>query len=74
MYYYDIDDTDDKWKFYTEKINPLLVWFYKLKKQKIHNNICNACGVEFRFRKKRLERMPGQCSECDPDKFVFKEN
>ena len=34
MYYYDIDDNDNTWKFYAEKINPLLVWFYKLKKKK----------------------------------------
>ena len=34
MYYYDIDDDDNTWKFYAEKINPLLVWFYKLKKRK----------------------------------------
>ena len=25
MYYYDIDDDDNTWKFYAEKINPLLV-------------------------------------------------
>ena len=34
MYYYDIDDYDNTWKFFSEKINPHLVWFYKLKKQK----------------------------------------
>ena len=51
VYYYDIDDNDNAWKFYTEKINPLLVWYYKLKKQKVYNNICDSCGNEWSFRK-----------------------
>ena len=67
MYYYDIDDTDNTWKFFSEKINPLLVWFYKLKKSKVHNNICENCLKEFRFYKKRFEKMPDFCLECDPD-------
>ena len=53
MYYYDIDDNDNTWKFYTEKINPMLVWYYKLKKQKLYNNICDICNNE--------------CFECNPE-------
>ena len=52
MYFYDINE-DNEWKFYTKRINPLLVWFYKLQKQKLCNDICMICGNEFKFYKKR---------------------
>ena len=67
MYYYDIDDNDNTWKFYTEKINPMLVWYYKLKKQKLYNNICDICDNEWRFYKKRFEKMPNECFEYNPE-------
>ena len=65
MYYYDIDDNDNTWKFYTEKINPMLVWYYKLKKQKLYNNICDVCGNEFRFYKGIFDKTPDICFECE---------
>ena len=65
MYYYDIDDDDNTWKFYAEKINPLLVWFYKLKKKKIYNNICDICSNEFRFYKGIFDKTPDICFECE---------
>ena len=71
MYYYDIDDNDNTWKLYTEKINPLLVWYYKLKKQKVYNNICDVCGNQFTFYKKRFEKMPNECFECNPVQFEY---
>ena len=61
VYYYDIDDTDNTWKFYTEKINPLLVWYYKLKKQKVYNNICDSCGNVYLF----LTNWYDKKMECD---------
>ena len=67
--YQDIDEYDNQLKLYTKKINPLLVWFYKLKKSKIHNNICDNCFKEFRFYKSRFEKMPNECFECNPDPF-----
>ena len=55
VYYHDYND-DDKLCLFTEKINPLLVWYYKLKKQKLYNNICDICGNEFKFYKKRFKK------------------
>ena len=69
VYYQDIDEYDNELKLYTKKINPLLVWFYKLKKQKLYNNICDICSNEFKFYKKRFEKMPNECFECDPDQL-----
>ena len=69
MYYYDIDDNDDTQKFYAEKINPLLVWYYKLRKKKKCNNICDICSKEFRFWKSRFDKMPDECFECNPDEY-----
>ena len=67
IYYIDTDDNDNTRKLFTEKINPHLVWYYKLKKQKLYNNICDVCGNEWRFYKKRFEKMPDECFECNPD-------
>ena len=67
IYYYELDDYDDKWKFYTAKINPLLVWYYKLKKSKLCNNICADCGKTIKFYKTRFGKMLDFCSSCDPD-------
>ena len=69
IYFQDIDEYDNQLKLYTKKINPLLVWFYKLKKSKINNNIYDNCLKEFRFCKGRFEKMSDLCSECYPEKF-----
>ena len=45
VYGYDYNE-DENLVLVTEKINPLLVWYYKLKKQKVYNNICDICGNE----------------------------
>ena len=70
MYFYELNE-DSEWNFYTKKINRLLVWFYKLKKQKLYNNICDICGNQFRFYRKRFEKMPDQCFECNPDQLEY---
>ena len=66
MYFYELNE-DNEYKFYTERINRLLVWFYKLQKQKLCNDICMICGNEFKFYKKRFEDGLDICYECDPD-------
>ena len=68
VYCYDYNE-DENLVLVAKKINPLLVWFYKLKKQKLYNNICDVRGNEFRFYKKRFESMPDQCFDCDPDQL-----
>lgn len=64
IYFYELDD-DDNWKFYTKRINSLLVWFYKLRKAKLCNDICNDCGTEIKFYKRRFEKGLEYCSNCD---------
>ena len=68
VYYTDLNE-DDKLCLFTEKINPLLVWFYKLKKKKICNNICDICSNEFRFYKGIFDKTPDMCFECNPDQL-----
>jgi len=68
VYGYDYNE-DENLVLVTEKINPLLVWYYKLKKQKVYNNICDICGNEWSFRKKRFEKMPNECFEYNPDQL-----
>ena len=65
MYGYDYNE-DDNLVLVAKKINPLLVWFYKLQKQKLCNNICDICFKEFRFYKSRFESMPNECFDCNP--------
>ena len=68
VYYYDIDE-DNNWNFYTKRINPLLRWYYRLKKQRLFSNTCDECLNEFKFYKTRFEKIPDRCMDCDPDLF-----
>ena len=70
MYFYEPNE-DNEWNFYTKRINPLLVWFYRLKKQRLFSNVCDECLNEFKFYKKRFESMPNECFECNPDQFEY---
>ena len=68
VYYHDLNE-DDKLCLFTKKINPLLVLFYKLKKKKVCNNICDICYKEFRFWKGRFDKMSNECFESNPDQL-----
>ena len=68
MYFYDIND-EGQWIFQSKRINRLLVWFYKLQKQKLYNDICVICDKEFKFYKKRFEAIPDVCFECEPSEY-----
>ena len=68
MYFYDIND-NGQWIFQSKKINSLLVWFYKLQKQKLYNDICVICDKEFKFYKKRFENSMDVCYECEPSEY-----
>ena len=68
MYFYDFND-DNEYKFQSKRINRLLVWFYKLQKQKLCNDICMICGKEYKFYKKRFGDTPDICYECEPDEY-----
>ena len=68
MYFYEQDE-DFQWKFRTKRINRLLVWFYKLQKQKLCNDICIICDKQFKFYKKRFESPVDVCYECEPSEY-----
>ena len=70
MYFYDQND-DGQWIFQSKRINSLLVWFYKLQKQKLCNDICMICGNEYKFYKKRFGDTPDICYECDPEYYGY---
>ena len=69
MYFYDFND-DNQRVFQTKKINRLLVWFYKLQKQKLCNDICMICQEPFKFYKSRFESRVDCCFECDPSEYT----
>ena len=46
VYYHDYND-DDKICLFTKKINPLLIWYYKLRKRHRVKGICPECRREF---------------------------
>ena len=69
IYFYDLNE-DNEYKFYSKKINSLLVWFYKLQKQKLCTDICIICDKEFKFYKKRFESPIDVCFECDPSEYT----
>ena len=67
MYFYELEDNE--YKFQTKRINRLLVWFYKLQKQKLCSDICIICNREFKFYKKRFENRIDVCFECEPSEY-----
>ena len=69
MYFYDFND-DNEYKFQTKKINRLLVWFYKLQKQKLCTDICIICNNKFQFYKRKWESRIDVCFECDPSEYT----
>ena len=69
IYYYALDEDDESLKLYTKRINPLLVWYYKLIKSKKMSNICDECYEEFPFYKNRFSGMPNQCVNCDDEVY-----
>ena len=69
IYYYDIEEYDETLKLYTKRINPLLVWYYKLIKSKKMSDICDECYEEFPFYKNRFSSIPNQCTKCDDEEY-----
>ena len=65
IYYYDFDEDNETIQLYTKRINPLLVWYYKLIKSKKMSNICDECYEEFPFYKNRFSSIPSICAECE---------
>ena len=65
VYFYDHNDSGN-YTFQTKRINFLLVWFYKLQKQKLCNEICIICDRQFKYYKKRFEGKMVCCAECEP--------
>jgi len=68
VYFYDHNDSGD-YTFQTKRINFLLVWFYKLQKQKLCNEICIICDKQFKYYKKRFESRVDCCAECSPEEY-----
>ena len=68
MYFYEAND-ENEYKFLTKRINPLLVWFYKLQKQNLCTDICVICDKQFQFYKKRFESRIDVCYECEPSEY-----
>ena len=68
VYFYDYNDSGD-YTFQTKRINFLLVWFYKLQKQKLCSDICIICDKQFKYHKKRFESRVDCCSECCPEEY-----
>ena len=70
LYGYDYNE-DDKLVFQSRRISFLLVWYYKLKRIKTYNDICDNCLEEFRFRNTRFSKKPTMCYNCDPDSYDY---
>ena len=45
-YFYILND-DGSWSFQSKRINPLLIWYYKLKKYHRTKGMCSECYREF---------------------------
>jgi len=69
IYYYALDEDDETPKLYTKRINPLLIWYYKLIKSKRCSSICDVCGEEWKFYKTRFDSIPDSCFRCNDDEY-----
>ena len=69
IYFYDFNDNNE-YKFQTKRINRLLVWFYKLQKQKLCNGTCVICQEPFKFYKRKWESRIDVCYHCDPSEYT----
>ena len=71
VYYHDYND-DDKICLFTKKINPLLIWYYKLRKRHRVKGVCPECHREFlcltNWHDKKLE-----CPFCMPQEQLLDE-
>ena len=72
IYYYDED-----WKIQTQRINPLLIWYYKLKKYHRTKAVCTECRRTFtvftNWLHKKYPECP-YCSESITDNIIVDEN
>ena len=63
VYGYDYND-DDNLVFQCKRINPLLAWFYKLKKCHRKNLYCNECNRKFLSIGSMREIKNEECPYC----------
>ena len=61
IYYYDED-----WKMQTKRINPLLIWYYKLKKYHRKKAVCPQCRRQFLILVNWREK-DSECHYCLED-------
>ena len=47
-YFYILND-DGSWSFQSKRINPLLIWYYKLRKRHRITGVCSQCSNQFLF-------------------------
>ena len=73
IYYYDED-----WKIQTQRINPLLIWYYKLKKYNRKKMYCLNCRLEFTVFSNWYDRDKNPecpyCTESVTDNITVDEN
>ena len=62
IYGYDFNE-EDQLIFSSERINPLLIWYYKLKKHRRQKMICYECNRVFTWVHKWYEKTCPE-SEC----------
>ena len=66
VYYYDED-----WKLQTKRINPLLIWYYKLKRYHRKKAVCPFCDRRYlvltNWHDKNIEcpYCLDECDDCD---------
>lgn len=69
--YFNAPNDDGHITFQSKRINPLLVWYYKLKKSSKYTDVCSWCEKDFKFYATKFEKKPDMCYSCDPDIYDF---
>ena len=67
---------DENFQIHSERINPLLIWYYKLRKRHRVKGVCSECGKEIHFLSIPIKCLPNNLSYilCSSEFIVTKYN
>ena len=63
---------DENFQIHSQRINPLLIWYYKLRKRHRKQGLCSVCGNTFLFLTNWYDKKM-DCPICMPEEQLLDE-
>ena len=57
---------DENFEIHSQRINPLLIWYYKLRKRRRVKGVCSVCGNVYLFLTNWYDKKM-ECGSCLDD-------